>query len=79
MTVKTKNKKARTTEVEEEITDTEKIHFWEVPLELDKNDISLLPDKTLVPASKVTLREVDEPIVPTFTGIHDSVSIFHLA
>lgn len=69
----------RTTEVEEETTDTEKIHFWEVPLELDKNDITLLPDKTLVPASKVTLREVDKPTVQIFSGIHDSVSILFLA
>ncbi|XP_055296186.1 uncharacterized protein LOC129565383 [Sitodiplosis mosellana] len=71
---KSKNKKARTVEVvEEEETENERVRFWEVPLVLDKNDITKYPDTTLVPASKVTLREIDEPTMPDFVGIDASL------
>lgn len=76
MITKTKRKKTHTTEVDEEVTETESVCFWEEPLVLDKSDITALPDKTLVPASKVTLREINESSIPHFTDIDQSVRFF---
>ena len=76
VTTKSKNKKARTVEeVEEEETENETVRFWEVPLVLDKIDISTLPDTTLALADKVTLREIEAPTVPDLVGIDASVGI----
>lgn len=56
-----KNKRKRTVEVEEEVENVERYHFWEVPLQLDKNE-NTAPDLCLVPAEQITLRDIDEPL-----------------
>lgn len=76
MTTKSTNKKARTVEeFEEEETENETVRFWEVPLVLDKIDITTLSDTTLAFADNVTLREIEAPTIPDVVRIDASVGI----